>query len=250
MKPLPLLAIEVTAAIAAQKLTWRTTHCLRLSTGLLLIAFTQTASAESGKILKWKDDNGTTHYGDRIPQQYANRESTSISQQGIVIKRNKPVNNQELTVDIAKQEQDKKDKALLGAFTNENEIDLARDRNLQGDLITLENLRLEKSIIQKRLANNKKSVDKLTQQKKKIPAELNADLATNQVANVSLEQRINERKLAIDDIRARFEKDKQRYIALKNHTAENVAPAEAPAPANATDNQSKPAPKPVSSGNR
>ena len=246
MKPLPSLNIKVPAPIAAQTLTWRSAQSVCLSAILLLIALMQPAGAESGKILKWKDDKGTTHYGDRIPPQYANRESTSMSPQGIVIKRNKPVNNQDLSVDIAKQDQDKKDKALLNAFTNENEIDLARDRNLQGDLITLENLQLEKSAAQKRLVDTKKSIDNLAKQKKKIPANLSADLANNQVANASLEQRINERKLAIENTRMRFENDKQRYIALKNNTAENVAPAEALAP----DSQSKPAPKPVSSGDR
>lgn len=201
---------------------------------LLLAPFMQHANAESGKILKWKDEKGNTHYGDRIPPQYANRESTTINQQGIAIKRNKPSSDQDLTLDLAKQDQEKKDKALLNAFTNENEIDLARDRNLQLDLTTLENLELEKSNIQKRLADNKKSVDGFNKQKKKIPADLSADLASNQVSNARLDQLITEKKSAIASVRLRFDNDKQRYLALKNRTANNSPSIDATAPPQAT----------------
>ena len=247
MQPLPSIIIEMTKSIATQKLITFSVLGMLLFSVLLLITFTQNANAESGKILKWKDDKGTTQYGDRIPPQYANRESTSISQQGIAIKRNKPAIDQDVTSDIAKQDQDKKDKALLNAFTNENEIDLARDRNLQVDLTMLENLQLEKNTIQKRLADNKKSADSFTKQKKKIPADLNADMANNQVANARLEQRISERKTTIENIRQRFERDKQRYTALKNHTIESGAPIELPLPAMTQDTLTS---KPVVSSNR
>lgn len=210
----------------AQKWTKFCRQIAHLSGAFLLLTLTQNTHADgTGKILKWKDEKGATHYGDRIPPQYANRESATINQQGITVKRNKPVSDQEQTLDIAKQDQDKKDKALLSAFTNENEIDLARDRNLQLDLITLENLQLDKSNVQKHLADNKKSADGFIKQKKKIPADLSADMASNQVTNAKLEQLIHEKKLAIETTRQRFESDKQRYIALKNHSATDSVPS-------------------------
>lgn len=191
---------------------------------------TSFVNAEGGKILKWKDEKGVTHYGDRIPPQYANRENTTISQQGIAVRQNKPITNQNQALDVAKLEQDKKDKALLGAFSNESEIDLARDRNLQLDLVSLENLQQDKNNVQKRLVDNKKSVDALTKQKKKIPPDLSADIANNQMVNAKLDQQISERKLVIENTRQRFEQDKQRYVALKNPSA----PAEIVNPVNGT----------------
>ena len=191
--------------------------------------------AETGKILKWKDDKGVTHYGDRIPPQYANRENTSISQQGIAVKHNKPITNQDQALNIAKLDQDKKDKALLGAFSHESEIDLARDRNLQLDLISLENLKQNKNNLLKLLAGNKKSVDALTKQKKKIPLDLSADIANNQMVNAKIDQQISERKLVIENIRQRFAQDKQRYIELKTPRATHNPPTEIIPPSSVTN---------------
>lgn len=231
MKPLLSMSIEKTMPPVAQKLSKLCIQGVCFTSTLLILTFTPPTNAEgTGKILKWKDEKGATHYGDRIPPQYANRESSIINPQGITVKHNKPISNQDQTLDIAKLDQDKKDKALLAAFTNENEIDLARDRNLQLDLVALENLQLDKSNAQKHLAENKKTVDELTKQNKKIPANLSADMASNQVTNARLEQLIKERKLAIENTRQRFDSDKQRYISLKYHTTGNNAPdTEAPA---------------------
>lgn len=81
---------------------------------LLVMSFSLHAYADAtGKIVKWKDEKGATHYGDRVPAQYANGENTVISKQGIAVQRNKTINPQNQALNLAKQEQDKKDKALL-----------------------------------------------------------------------------------------------------------------------------------------
>jgi chromosome segregation ATPase len=82
-------------------------------------------------------------------------------------------------------------------------------------------LQQDKNNVQKRLVDNKKSVDALTKQKKKIPPDLSADIANNQMVNAKLDQQISERKLVIENTRQRFEQDKQRYIALKYPNASN-----------------------------
>ncbi|OIR04922.1 hypothetical protein GALL_130120 [mine drainage metagenome] len=237
MKPLLSMSIEIPRPKAVKKLSKLCVQGACLSSTLLLLVFTLPSHAQgTGKILKWKDEKGTTHYGDRIPPQYSNRESSTINPQGIIIKHNVPISTQDQAVDIAKLDQNRKDKALLDAFTNENEIDLARDRNLQSDLVTLENLQLDKSNIQKHLAENQKLVDSLTKQKKKIPADLSTEMANNQVNNAKLEQLIKERKLTIENTRQRFDHDKQRYIALKYHTTNNDATAaEMPTPVSSTE---------------
>lgn len=196
---------------------------------VLLLALTQQVDAkEPSQIVKWKDDKGVTHYGDTIPAQYANRDNSIISQQGITVKRNKAINYQAEALDLAKQEQAKKDKALLSAFTNENEIDLARDRNLQLDQLIIDNLQLQKSNSQKRLADNRNYADGFIKRKKPIPADLSADLKTNQAEIARQDQLIAERKAAMEATRKRFDEDKKRYIALKNRTNLTDALQEAP----------------------
>lgn len=214
----------------------------------VLVVFAQQAYADGAKkIVKWKDDKGATHYGDQIPAQYANRENSIINQQGITVKRNKPANYQDAAVDIAKQEQDKKDKALLSAFTNEDEIDLARDRNLQLDKVAVEGLQQQKVNSQKRLADNQNYASSFTKRKKPIPADLTADMQANQSEITKQDQQITERKAVMEITRKRFDEDKKRYMALKNHTTENSA---LPETAPTTNLPVKSPTKPAISGNR
>lgn len=203
---------------------------------LLLCNHNACAEAGNGRIVKWKDDKGVTHYGDRIPPQYVNRESALINRQGVTIKHNKPANSDDQAADIAKIEQDKKDKALLGAFTHASEIDLARDRNLQFDMIALENLEQEKVNSQKKLNANKATAASLAKRKKNVPAELQADIANYESEIEKLDSLINERKELIEATRKRFDEDKKRYIYLRNQPAEESTKIPTPASAAAKRN--------------
>ena len=219
-----------------------------------MLMLAQHAHAEGSKIVKWKDDKGVTHYGDKIPTQYSNTENSIINKQGITVKRNKPVTFQDEAISQAKIEQDKKDKALLSAFTNDTEIDLARDRNLQLDQVTVDGLQLQKANSQKRLIENQKYASNFTTKKKPIPADLAVDIKNNQQEVAKIDQQIADRKASMEATRKRFETDKKRYIALKNY-ANGSGPAPSPpepiAPVSAAMPQIAPAttnpPAPVTS---
>ena len=182
------------------------------------IAFAPPVFADGGRIVKWKDDKGVTHYGDKIPTQYSNGENTVINKQGITVKRNKPVSYQDQAVEAHKVEQDKKDRALLSAFTSEDEIDLARDRNLQLDQLTLEGLELQKVNSKKRLTDMQKYAAGFKKSQKPMPADLAKDIAINEAELAKIDKQIVERKAMMDATRKRFDDDKQRYIALKNYS--------------------------------
>lgn len=209
---------------------------LSLFTLLAVMIFAQAVHAEatnssSGKIVKWKDEKGVTHYGDSVPAQYSNRDNSVMSRQGITIQRNKAVSYQDLAVEQAKQEQDKKDKALLSAFTNENEIDLARDRNLQLDQVTIEGLQLQKINSQKRLTVSQKYADGFVKRKKTIPTDLTADIKANQAEIAQQNQQIASRKASMTETRQRFDDDKKRYIALKNRSVDSsISSSQTPPP--------------------
>src|ERR1051325_1617382 len=92
------------------------------------------AWAASGQIIKWVDEKGVTHYGDRLPPQYAGRDNSTISHQGVLLKRNLPAKPQDANADADKEktlDQKRRDHALLATYSTEQEIDLARDRNMQ-----------------------------------------------------------------------------------------------------------------------
>lgn len=211
------VTFEQTSPSTAQELKPPTLY-IAWALGLCtLLCFAMNAQADNpSRIVKWKDEKGVTHYGDKIPPQYVNRENSVINKQGVTVKHNRPVDLQDQAQDLAKLEQDKKDKALLGAFTNAEEIDLARDRNIQLDLIALENLNQDKTHSQKQLTENRKQADSFMKRKQPIPADLNAELLANKEEITKIDQRINERKRIIENTRKRFEEDKKRYLELKN----------------------------------
>ena len=203
------------------------------SLGLFVLAFIHFVHAEEPKrILKWKDDKGVTQYGDKIPTQYSNRENAVINQQGITVKRNKPFVYQDHAAEQAKIEQDKKDRALLSAFTHESEIDLARDRHLQLDQVTLDGLQMQKTNQQKRLMDTQKYANGFIKRKKTVPADISADLKSSNAEIAKIDEQISQRKSMMEATRKRFDDDKKRYVELKYHgEADNTLPATSALPA-------------------
>ena len=182
-----------------------------------LICITSAAFADSTtRIVKWKDEKGVTHYGDKIPPQYANRENSLINKQGITVQQNKPEAPQDKAAELAKLQQEKKDHALLGTFTNANEIDLTRDRNLEPDLLALKNLEQDRAAAQKKLDKINAVAEGYAKSKKTLPANVLDEIKTNKTELAKIDQRINDRQQAIDSISKRFEEDKKRYQLLKS----------------------------------
>jgi hypothetical protein len=198
-----------------------------LSLALMLCSIQYAQADGAGRIVKWKDEKGVTHYGDSIPTQYLNRENSLINRQGITVKHNKPAQSQENTdalakVEYEKSEQAKKDKALLGAFTNANEIDLALERNIQLDKIALEHLQQEKVNHQKSLDAKVAMVASFEKRKKMTPQELKADIANEQAQINRLDEQIAARNTAISATRKRFDEDKKRYLFLKSQSSREM----------------------------
>lgn len=183
----------------------------------LMIFASQNASAEGSRIVKWKDEKGVTHYGDKIPAQYSNTENSVINKQGVTVKRNKPMNHEEEAINQEKLVQDKKDRALLAAFSHEDEIDLARDRNLQLDQLSLEGLQLQKANHLKRHAELIKFAENHKKKKQAIPEDLSADIQKSEDEKLKINGQIEERKEMMAATRKRFDDDKARYIALKGY---------------------------------
>ncbi len=188
----------------------------------------QHAHAEgTNRIVKWKDEKGITHYGDSIPLQYADRDNALMNKQGIAIQHNKPnTPHQNKEEELARLEQNKKDRALLGTFTNTDEIDLTRDRNLEPELLALKNLQQDRAVAQKKADKSQADADTFSKSRKPVPASVGAELKANKDAFAKIDQRISERQRAVDHIRQRFEDDKKRYLILRGQSP--ATPVDAP----------------------
>src|SRR5664279_6410129 len=54
-----------------------------IASAVFIAAFCINAEA---KLYKWVDDNGTTHYGETVPPEYANKDRVELNQAGRVVK--------------------------------------------------------------------------------------------------------------------------------------------------------------------
>ncbi len=217
-------------------------HAIILIVGLLLVSLyfmpnanaasnEAGASADGGKrIVKWVDSSGATHYGDKLPSQEAGRNNTEMNTQGVVVKRNVKTDTTVEQVNQDKLASQRKDNILLASYTNADEIDLARDRNLQMDQAALQALTAQKENVSGRLARNQKTADSFNQGKKPLPAYLNDELKLAKSESNKVDKQIAERKLSMDATRKRYAEEKARFIALKQaSTPEASAMTAAPA---------------------
>lgn len=179
----------------------------------LLAAFGGSAEA---KLYKWVDDKGVTQVGDTIPPEYANRDKVQYNEKGREIKRKETAkesakeSEQQTAID-----QRRKDNALLNTYSNENEIDLARDRNLQQVEARINSIQSMLEHAQQNLDGYQKEAKALEKSGKKISDALQSDIADadNKVAKIKHDLSHAEEKAA--SVRAGYEADKARYRELK-----------------------------------
>lgn len=173
------------------------------------------SNASSKKIVKWVDSKGVTQYGDKLPAHEAGRNNAEMNNQGMILKRNIKVNHQTEIVDQQKLEQERKDKVLLASYTNAEEIDLARDRNLQMDQAAVQALSQQKISTTNRIARNNKTAQGFIARKKPIPAYLSEELRLSKLEAASIDKQLAQRKLNMKAKNARYAQAKARFITLK-----------------------------------
>ena len=191
----------------------------------LVLCCAFSASAEA-KLYKWVDDNGTTHYGETIPPEYANKDATKLSDKGRVEQRIEKLTPEEQRAkdaedakkNAAKQaaiEAKRRDSALLNTFSNENEIDLSRDRSLQQVEARINSINTMLKSAQASLVEHQNEREGLVQQGKKIPKSLLDDLAESEAHLAKLKGELAQNEQELAKVKARFEADKLRYRELK-----------------------------------
>ena len=218
-----------------------------------LLVLSGTAYADGKKIVKWVDSSGVTHYGDKLPTQEAGRNNSEMNNQGIVVKRNVISDKKNDVTDQQKLDQERKDKILLASYTKPDEIDLARDRNLQLDQAAIQALTQQKINISTRTARNNKTAEGFSARKKPIPPYLSEELKLSKTESANVDKRLAQHQLSIENTRKHYAEEKVKFIALKypdglpvttpvaaNVTNVEVAPTTANTPAAASPATPKP----------
>ena len=189
---------------------------------LIIPALFITAEA---KLYKWVDEKGVTHYGETIPPEYAGKDNVLFDDKGRVIKKNTQLTAAERQAaneaaiqkrksELSAKEQNRKDKMLLNTYSNEKEIDLARDRNLQQVEALTNSIQLLQKSAEESAKGFQLEAKQFTAAGKPIPASLKKDIADADKKMIKLQQRLAKAQEKREAILANFEGDKIRYRKL------------------------------------
>lgn len=218
----------------------------------LALGYASTAAAQSkggGSIVCWKDASGKViGCGDKVPPEFANSGTRELDKGGNLRKsgesadeaakrRVREKEQADIKADEQKRaaEQKRQDSALVNTFSNEKEIDLKRDREIQAldNNITQQRGALKVSIerladVQQRAA----AFEKNNKDKKPAPQGLKDDLVRAEGDKSRLDQDIAAKEKEKQDTMAKYAASKKRYMEIKGITPAAAAPA-ATAPATA-----------------
>lgn len=176
-------------------------------------------------LYKWVDNNGTTHYGETIPPEYADKDHQVLNHEGRVIKSEEvmtPERRHAKEIEDAKArdeaaaelQQQRHDKTLINIYNSVDEIDLARNRNVQQIDARINAVNASISAANDNLLALQKEVDSYTNTNRKIPSSLQQDLNDSKDRLTKLQQDAAIPQAEKAALEKRFDDDKARYIEL------------------------------------
>lgn len=194
------------------------------SISLLLLGLSMSFPA-AAKLYKWVDENGATHYGEVIPPEYANKNRSELTPAGRVVNKSEVLTPEQIKAKedaIKKQradeeallDQKRRDKALLNTFSNINEIDASKARNLQQIEGMINSTSVQIKINQTKLEGLQVEANNIKAAGKKLPMSLREELKETPLRIAKQQADLERFKAEKISVEARFEADKARYRFL------------------------------------
>jgi len=184
-------------------------------------------ASTTGKTYKWVDENGVTHYGDSVPQEYSQREQQVLNSQGVEVqKRQAEMSAGEAATYAAKQKEEARrrshDMFLLSTYPSVTEIENVRDARL-------DQINGQVSASEAYIATLSTRVDRLKQRSmgyapyksgaRRMPDDLAEEmvraLSELRTQNSALSQRRSELQKVVDQ----FDADIKRFKELRSSSA-------------------------------
>jgi uncharacterized protein YPO0396 len=176
-------------------------------------------------LYKWVDNNGITHYGETIPPEYADKDHEVLNKAGRVIQTQEvmtPERRRAKEQEDAKKreqaeaalEQQRHDHTLLNTYSNVDEIDQARIRNLQQIDARINAINAYIRAANDNLAALQEEAANYDKANRTKPSSLKQDLldAKNRLEQLQQDQQAPLAEKAA--LQKRFDADKARYIEL------------------------------------
>lgn len=178
----------------------------------------------AAQMYKWIDDKGTTHYGESIPPEYANKDRIEMNN-GRVTKKveimsvedrlaKKEAAAKKLEADKVALDQKRHDATLTNTYSNSDEVDLARKRNLQQVEAQITNNQSQLKIANDGLLSLQQEAAKSTKANKPVPVSLQEELQQSQTQVAKLQKNLDKSLAEKSAVEAKFDADKARYKEL------------------------------------
>lgn len=191
---------------------------------IALLVGTAFSLPATAKMYKWVDDKGTTHYGETVPPEYANKDRVEMDK-GRIIKKVDVLTAEERqskkAEDAKKREEDqialdkkRRDTTLTNTYSNAEEIDMARKRNLQQVEARITSNQSQLKLANDNLISLQQEAEKRTQAGKAVPDSLKEDIAQTQGQVARLQKNLDKSLAEKAAVEARFDADKARYKEL------------------------------------
>jgi len=197
-----------------------------LAAGIALLPLAAQAQSQATQTsFRCVGTDGKKYYGSTIPPQCIGQPVEQLNNQGMVIKRidaavsaadreKKAAEDEERKKrELISKEEGRRNRALLATYTSEKDIDAARARALKENQGAVADIEKRIGGLKTRLAEQKKELD-FYSGKNKPPAKLSQDIQSTEFDIQTQEQLLAAKKKEVDQINARYDDDKKRYIEL------------------------------------
>ena len=223
-------------------------HDLTVRTGAIVVTLAvlgmlsvpRMASAAS-KIVCWKDNSGKViGCGDKVPPEFQSSATKELDSRGVTRRTTESaeegtqrrVRDQEASRLKSEEErkmidQKRQDTALLQTYSNEKEIDLKRDRDLQVIDLQMEQLQTALKSAMARYNETKGRSDAAEKNKKPPSASLTDDLVRASGDKERLEERIEAKQKEKEELRQRYVEYRRRYTELRGGATSSQIPVAA-----------------------
>ena len=180
--------------------------------------------------------DGKKYYGSTIPPQCLGQPVEQLNKQGSVMRRIDPEGDQKQREasaaeaakkrqeDTAKREENRRNRALLATYTSEKDIEDARKRALADSEKAMKDVEARITGIKKRQDDLQKEMASLKDPGKdakgkpkpaaSVPPKLSEDIKNAEIDLNAQQQLLEAKKKEIEQINAKYDEDKKRYVAL------------------------------------
>lgn len=199
---------------------WRVTV---RSTAFSLILLAACAGTAQAQMYRWVDGNGRVHYSDTLPQTYQQTGAAEMNKQGTVVRRTQSeaerraeIERQAERLKLERQqaEQARLDRALIATYTNEAEIDLARDRALEHHKLAIRGAETRARVVDANLVELRGRIASIEKSGRQVSPELQSQLSQVYKESLDLKRTILNNEDAMEKVREKYAADKARFREL------------------------------------